>query len=275
MIAAVVGSLVATLGLCAAAATRATARDRVLHRAGVPGRPGPARRWIASIPRRPALAVVFAIPILALSYAIAGPPAAVVVAVAAVTIPRVVRRRRAAKGRAQLESQLATAVSGVAAALRAGLSLSQSIRFAATESEPPVSETLGAVAQREDLGVPLDESLARWGRSASSGDVRLVVDVLRLRIGAGLPRVLDQVCRSLRARQSARRDVRSLTAQARLSGTILGLLPIGFFLFLSITSRHDMAAAYGSPAGVGAIALGLLLQAGAFLWIRKLVDVEV
>ena len=103
MIAAVVGSLVATLGLCAAAATRATARDRVLHRAGVPGRPGPARRWIASIPRRPALAVVFAIPILALSYAIAGPPAAVVVAVAAVTIPRVVRRRRAAKGRAQLE----------------------------------------------------------------------------------------------------------------------------------------------------------------------------
>jgi len=274
VIAAVVGSLVASLGLCAAAATRAAARDRVLHRAGVPGRPGPARRWIASIPRRPALTVVFTIPLIALSYAIAGPPAAAVAAAAAVAIPRVVRRRRAAKGRAQLESQLAAAVSGIAAALRAGLSLSQSIRFAATESDLPVSETLGAVAQREDLGVPLDESLDRWGRSTSSPDVRLVADVLRLRIGTGLPRILDQVCRSLRARESTRQDVRSLTAQARLSGAILGLLPVGFFLFLSITSRRDMATAYRSPIGFAAIVLGFVLEGGAYLWIRKLIRVE-
>ena len=70
------------------------------------------------------------------------------------------------------------------------------------------------------------------------------------------------------------REVRSLTAQARLSGTILGLLPIGFFLFLSVVSHHDMAAAYSSSIGVAAIAAGLVLDGLAFLWIRKLVAVE-
>ena len=85
--------------------------------------------------------------------------------------------------------------------------------------------------------------------------------------------VLDHVCRALRERETTRREVSSLTAQARLSGTILGLLPIGFFAFLSIVSRHDMAAAYSSPIGLAAIVLGLVLDGLAFLWIRKLVAV--
>jgi Flp pilus assembly protein TadB len=65
-----------------------------------------------------------------------------------------------------------------------------------------------------------------------------------------------------------------LTAQARLSGAILGLLPIGFFLFLSATSRGDVAAAYRSSTGATAIVLGLAMQAAAFAWIRRLLRVE-
>jgi tight adherence protein B len=86
--------------------------------------------------------------------------------------------------------------------------------------------------------------------------------------------VLDHARRALQEREITRREVHSLTAQARLSGTILGLLPIGFFLFLSVVSRHDMAAAYSSSIGVAAIAAGLVLDGLAFLWIRKLVAVE-
>jgi tight adherence protein B len=129
------------------------------------------------------------------------------------------------------------------------------------------------VAEREDLGLPLEESLARWGAASASADVRLVADVLALRIGGGLPRVLDGVCTALRERGTARREVRSLTAQARLSGTILGLLPVGFFLFLFIVSRRDMTVAYSTPLGLAAIVAGLVLDGLAFLWIRKLVQV--
>src|SRR5205814_950734 len=86
----------------------------------------------------------------------------------------------------QLESQLAERVAGVAAALRSGLSLSQAIRFAADEGEPPVAGQLQAVVDREALGVPLDESLERWAVEEGGSDVRLVASVLAAGGAAGL-----------------------------------------------------------------------------------------
>ena len=274
MTAASIALCVLAAGLTGAWALAVEGRQRLLRRVG----------WHPSSTdtrRRPVLRgriLLFAVGgawAVVVSYVLIGPFGVVLAAVAAVAIPRTLRTRRARGAEALLESQLASAVTAIAAALRAGLSLSQSIRFAAAEASPPVADSIGAVVEREDLGVSLEESLDRWGQAASSPDVRLVADVLRLRIGAGLPRVLDQVCRSLRARETTRKDVRSLTAQARLSGTILGLLPVGFFLFLSVTSRRDMATAYRSPIGLAAITLGFLLEAGGYLWIRKLITVEV
>ena len=207
-------------------------------------------------------------------FVLTGPPGAVLGCVAGVVIPRSVRGARRRRADEALDRQLAVAVSGIAAALRAGLSLSQAIRFAAEESGEPVRRTIGEVIDREALGVPLEISLDRWAAGSRSADVRLVASVLRLRVGAGLPTVLDQVARTLRQKQASRREVQSLTAQARLSGTILGLLPIGFFLFLSATSRHDMAVAYASPVGLVAIVAGLGLEGGAYLWIRRLLRVN-
>ena len=85
--------------------------------------------------------------------------------------------------------------------------------------------------------------------------------------------MLDQVGATIRERVAAAREVRALTAQARLSGLVLGLLPFGFFGFLWLTSRKDMQAALGTPAGVASVCLGLLLEGLAFLWIRRLLEV--
>ena len=74
--------------------------------------------------------------------------------------------------------------------------------------------------------------------------------------------------------RASSRELESLTAQARLSATILGLLPIGFFLFLSVIARRDLEAAYETPAGVAAIAVGFTLQGAAYVWIRHLLRVE-
>ena len=69
-------------------------------------------------------------------------------------------------------------------------------------------------------------------------------------------------------------EVRALTAQARLSGAILGLLPIGFFLFLWTTSRRDIVGAFHEPAGIAAMVVGLALEGIAFVWIRRLLEVR-
>jgi tight adherence protein B len=175
-----------------------------------------------------------------------------------------------------LEDQLAEVVLSLAAGLRAGLSLARAVRFAADEGEEPLAGSLRRVADETALGVPLETALHAWARDVGSPDARLLAGVLDLhrRTGGELPAVLDQVADTLRERRAAAREVRALTAQARLSGAILGLLPIGFFLFLSVTARRDIDAAFHTAPGLATIALGLTMQGFAFLWIRALLRVD-
>jgi len=212
---------------------------------------------------------------LFLGFLVAGPPGALLGAVAGVALPVWRRRRSESKAAAALEEQLPDAVSAMSAGLRAGLSLSRSIRFASEEVSPPLSGVLGDLVEREQLGVPLAQSLEEWTQRDGARDLRLVGGILQLhrRTGGDLPKVLDQLAGTLRERADAARELRGYTAQARLSGAILGGLPIGFFLFLSLTSRNDIAAAYRTPIGAGAIVLGLTLEAIAFVWIRRLLRV--
>jgi tight adherence protein B len=245
----------------------------VLARAGVPARGRPASRAAFD----PARLLRWA-PVAGglVGWLLATVPGALAGAAAGVAVPRVWERRRARARAALLEDQLAEAVSSLAAGMRAGLSLTRAIAFAADEAEQPLASSLASVADRTDLGTPLDLALQEWAHETGSSDARLLAGVLDLhrRTGGELPAVLDGVAATLRERRAAAREVRALTAQARLSGAILGLLPIGFFLFLSVTSREDIAAAFHSPAGIAAILLGFTMQGGAFLWIRSLLRVD-
>jgi tight adherence protein B len=203
----------------------------------------------------------------------------VITAVLGAVIVRVgmttMRRRRGARLAAAVDEQLADAVRSLAAGMRAGLSVPQAIEFAAREGMPPLAPALAQVVDSVNLGGSLNAALDTWAAAVGTEDARLLVGVLTLhrRSGGDLPRVLDQVAATLRERSEAAREVRSLTAQARLSGAILGLLPIGFFAFLWMTSRGDIEGAFDSPIGIAAVVTGLVLEGIAFLWIRSLLEV--
>jgi tight adherence protein B len=208
-------------------------------------------------------------------YVVGGAIAAVIGVIVVRVGATALRRRGDARLRTALDEQLADAVRSLAAGMRAGLSVPQAIAFAAREGDLPLAGTFARVADRVDLGGGLGGALDEWASEVGTDDAGLVVGVLALhrRTGGDLPRVLDQVAATLRERTSAAREVRALTAQARLSGAILGLLPIGFFTFLWITSRGDIEGAFASPIGVASIVVGLTLEGVAFLWIRSLLAV--
>jgi tight adherence protein B len=209
-------------------------------------------------------------------FLVAGPAGAVIGLAAAAALPRILRSRRATRERALLDEQLTEAVSSIAAGIRAGFSLAQALRFAAEEGSPPLSGSMAAVVDRSAMGMPLGTSIDVWSDAQGGRDVRLVAGVLRLhgRSGGDLPAVLDRLAETLRERRSAARDVRSLTAQARMSGTILGFLPLVFFAFLGLTAPHDLGVALRSPTGLSALIVGFVMQGAAFLWIRYLLRVE-
>jgi tight adherence protein B len=168
--------------------------------------------------------------------------------------PVVARRGRRARRIAAVQEQIAEAVATIASCLRSGRSVLQAIELAAEELAPPLGPSLRRLADRVELGEGLPEALGAWA--------------------GALAGTLEVLASTLRERRSAARELRSLTAQARLSATILGLLPVGFFLFLSAVARQDLQAAYRSGLGASAIAIGLVLQTIAYLWIRRLLRIE-
>jgi tight adherence protein B len=207
---------------------------------------------------------------------VAGPLLAAVVVTAAAILRLWLTRRRRASDRRRAGDQLADAVAAVAAGLRAGGSLVQALAYARDEAEEPLRAELSHLAEQIDVGTPVGEALSGWADGRDSEDVRLIAGVLDLhrRSGGDLPAVLDGVAATLRERRAVEREVRALTAQARLSGSILGALPIAFFAFLLLTSRDEMLQALATPLGSTALAVGLGMELLAFLWIRRLVEVR-
>ena len=249
-------------------------RDALVRRLPVPpGAPGAAEGRRRSLPGWAPWSALGAVAGLLLGHSLV---LAAIGAVAGCAARRVHARMRAGRLAAARDEQLADAVRAIASALRAGLSVPQSLAYASGEASPPLDGSLREVVDALDVGVPSDEALDRWADAVGTDDARLVAGVLHLhrRSGGDLPVVLDQVAETLRDRQAATREVRALTAQARLSGTILGVLPIGFFGFLWLTSRNEIEGALATPAGLGAVLLGLTMEGLAFLWIRKLLEVR-
>ena len=207
---------------------------------------------------------------------VSGPASAVGLGAGAFAIGRISARRRRAAERRRGEEQLADAVAAVSAGLRAGLSLSQALAYARDEAQPPLRDDFTRLVDRIEVGEPMGNALFAWAEDRGSEEARLFAGVLDLhrRSGGDLPTVLDGLVGTLRERRSAHREIRALTAQARLSGVILGMLPIGFFGFLFLTSRREMTNVVASPLGRTAVAVGLGLQLLAFLWIRRLLEVR-
>lgn len=260
-------TLLALAGILAERAVWAARADRRRTALGIdrPGRafraPPAAWLWVATA---------------AAALALVGPVTAATVAVLGVALRSwLVRRRRAIDGRHGAE-QLAEAVAAIAAGIRSGGSVPQALAYARDEASEPLRTEFATLVDRIDVGMPVEEALAAWADASGSEDARLLVGVLDVhrRSGGDLPSVLDGVAGTLRERRAAQREVRALTAQARLSGAILGLLPVAFFGFLLLTSRDEMLSALATPLGATALAVGLGMELLAFLWIRRLVEVR-
>ncbi len=97
-----------------------------------------------------------------------------------------------------------------------------------------------------------------------------------LKAGARYGGDISSAARSLssiaRRRQAAKRETHVLTAQARYSSLILGALPVAFFLFFPAGDGRGPIGALSNPAGWVVVLVGLALNAGGFLIMRKLTD---
>ena len=225
--------------------------------------------------RRRVWAVALALGSAFAGYHLAGPIGGAAAFVGGALVPITVERGRRRRIQEQLEQQFAECTETIAMAIRSGFSVQQAIEFVTEDAEEPLSSVLERVLADRALGASLERALSGLSSAVGSSESRLFGLLLgtHARTGGNLAIALDELASSIRDRVTVRRDLNALTAQARLSGLILSLLPIAFFVVLALTSGPEFSAVLRSAAGSALLVSGLTLQALAYVWIRRLLRV--
>ena len=152
------------------------------------------------------------------------------------------------------------------------------------ESRPPISTEFGRVIREVNLGLPFDQALENMVRRVRSDDLELMATAISIQhqVGGNLAEILDSIAYTIRERVRIKGEIRTLTAQQRLSGYVVAGLPIG--LAASCSSPHpgfmepmfdNPPEILGLPAGVIILMFGGFMMFLGFMFIRKIVDIEV
>jgi tight adherence protein B len=236
--------------------------------------------WLGAIIGIPVFMFIasFAIP------ALGSPLVLVVGAVLGFFLPRWYVKRRQGKRLNQFNKQLPDTITLIANALRAGSSFLQAIELVVREARPPISVEFGRVIREVNLGLPFEQALENLVRRVRSDDLELMVTAISIQytVGGNLAEILDSIAYTIRERVRIKGEIRTLTAQQRMSGYVVAFLPIGLAGFLFVIAPNFMAPMFDSAVNVGGIPVGIILIAVGgtmmfigFMFIRRIVDIEV
>jgi tight adherence protein B len=179
----------------------------------------------------------------------------------------------AGRRRAQFDQQVPDTLQMVSGGLRAGHSLLRAVDAAGQESQPPMSEELGRIVNETRIGRDLGESLADVARRTRSEDFLSISQAIEIHreVGGDLAEVLDHLGATVRDRNQVRGQIRALSAEGRMSASVLMALPvvmfIGLTMFNEMYSRVFTATLPGYFMIAGAV---VLLTAGGF-WLSRII----
>ena len=192
-------------------------------------------------------------------------------------LPYLWLRRKRNKRLDAFGKALPDAVDLMARALRAGHSIQQALELISEQSPAPLCEEFAEVHQHQKFGIPFREALLGMGEKVASKDLSFVITAILVQkeTGGDLIQILERTTEVIRDRSRVEGEIKTYTAQGRLTGWILSALPIVILIFISIASPSYPSVLYHDLWGQRLLMLGaVMISMGAFI-IRKIVDVEI
>jgi tight adherence protein B len=215
---------------------------------------------------------------------LANPVAWIAGAVLGFWLPKFWLNRRKGQRLKAFNRGLADTITLIANALRSGSSFLQAIEMVVREAQPPISTEFSRVIREVNLGLPFEQALANMVRRVRSEDLELMTTAISIQhqVGGNLAEILDSIAFTIRERVRIKGEIKSLTAQQRMSGYVVGFLPIGLVGILMTIAPKFMdpmfqkpPELFGLPAGLIILGVGGFMMFLGFMAIRKIVDIEV
>jgi tight adherence protein B len=186
-------------------------------------------------------------------------------------------QHKATSRRRAFYEQLSDVLLLMSGALKAGYSLQQAVATVGEDAKPPASEEFRRTMAEVRLGASLDDALKALARRIGILDFEWSVLAIQIQreVGGNLAEILEIISQTIRERERLRRQLRTLTAEGRLSGWVLGLLPFAMAGLLLIRAPDYLAPLYETPLGLTMVGVSGALMVVGILWMRKIVKVEV
>ena len=185
-------------------------------------------------------------------------------------------RHKADKRLAAIEEQFPEAMDLMARALRAGHALTSTFQVVGEEVPDPAGAEFRQLFEQQNYGMSLPDALRAFADRSPILDARFFVTALltQRETGGNLSEVLDNLASVIRERFKVKRQVRVMSAHGRITGWVLGGLPIAVGLILFTISPDQMRVLVDDPLGVYMVVAALILEVVGVLAIRKIVNVE-
>lgn len=180
------------------------------------------------------------------------------------------RRRRL------FQLQLGDALMIIANGLRSGFSFTQAMASVSESLSDPIGTEFAVVSREVQLGVEIEEALLGVADRMKSDDLRLLTTavVVQQQVGGNLSEILDTLAETIRERQKIIRTVKTLSAQGKMSGIVVGIIPLVLLATFSVMSPEYVAPMFKTTLGHIILFFAATLQIIGFLVIRKLVDIK-
>ena len=208
---------------------------------------------------------------------IVDPAPGLIAGAVAAAFPILILRAKKERRLRNFNQKLPDALDLIARALRAGHSISAALEIVAEEGAEPVRSEFGEVYKQQNFGIPQREALLQLGRRMPSADLQIVITAMLVQkeTGGNLVEILERTTAVLRDRMRIQGELRIRTAQGRLTGWILCLLPVVMFCLISVANPgytnvlvHDPVGRKLTYTGIGMMILGALT-------IRKIIRIKV
>lgn len=201
--------------------------------------------------------------------------------------PMAVMRMRHHQRRTKFARQLANALMLLVSSLRSGYSFIKGLELVAAEMDDPMSKELKRALREIQLGSSVDQALMNLSKRIANADMEIVVCAYLIQrdVGGNLTELMERVAETIRERFRIRGDIRALTAQGRMSGVVVSLIPFalsGLIMLVNPTYFQPLLqppmtqlGPWSVPVGLLAIGVAFFMQIIGALWIYKIVNIKV
>lgn len=177
----------------------------------------------------------------------------------------------------KIETQLPDTLALISNTLKSGYSFLQAIDAASKELPPPISLEFQQIMREINLGVNTEKALESFSKRVQSPDLELIIlaVLIQRQIGGNLSEILDNISETIRSRIKINGEIKVLTAQGRVSGLIISLMPVALGIVLYFMNPSYILNLFQNPMGIGMLVLAGFMQAIGILLIRRIIRIEV